>query len=116
MGQSIKQYIGLNSFYKKPDGSEMTHKEIYTKLVNDIGLNNIIPYIPATKSEIEQSLQTDPYLNTIPIEKWTNQHDAFIQRGLFRSLGITHSSLSETVSLLKEAARIWVEQDTPQQK
>lgn len=111
MGKSINDYVGLDSYRKTADGGELTHQEIYTKLVNDIGLDSIIPLIPATNAEIEKALLTDYYLNNIPIKKWDDMHQAFIQRGLFRSLGITHSSLSETICTLKQAARMWVERD-----
>ena len=49
MRKNIKEYVGIDSQFKREDGTRMAHVEIYTKIVNDIGLEECIPYIPVSR-------------------------------------------------------------------
>ena len=106
MSKNMNQFLGLNSFGKREDGTEMTHEEKYTTIVNAIGLNAFIPCIPATKEQIQEALKTDEHLNNIPLKKWDNMHCSVGY--LFNAkLGINTYSLSQTVCALKQAASMW---------
>lgn len=101
--QSIKQFLEAN---KLP---HTTHNEKYTSLVSAIGLKNLIPLIPATKEQIRNALdEGEGFLNEIPLKRWDARHLSVKAR--LHALGINVISLSETVCLLKQAARMWVEQ------
>lgn len=102
---TIKKFLKVDSHNRREDGTEMTHREKYSAIVNAIGLGTCVHYIPATKEEVVEALKTDEYLNNIPIKKWDDQH-WFIKQELFR-IGINAISLSDTVCVLKEAARMW---------
>lgn len=106
---NINEYLGINSFGKKEDGTEMPHEEKYTAIVNAIGLKNCISYIPATKEEIQEALKTDEHLNNIPIKLWDREH-AYFKREFLR-IGINVLSISGTVCTLKRAARMWAEME-----
>jgi hypothetical protein len=128
---NIKQYLNIDSLDKRPDGTEMTHKEKYSTIVHAIGLNNLIPLIPGTKDKIKKALEKDPYLNNIPMKYWDDAcgslqllNYAYSTGGrktfypvpvgvvqLLNRIGINSMSLSDCVCILKEAARIWVEEE-----
>ena len=105
MRKNIKEYVGIDSQFKREDGTRMVHVEIYTKIVNDIGLEECIPYIPVSREEVRDALAKDSSLNDIPLEKWDKMHPSFIRK--IRALGIKSVSLSDTVCTLKQAARMW---------
>ena len=108
MGKSIKEFLGLNAFYKREDGTVMTHKEIFTAIVNLVGLDTCIQYIPATKEEIQTALDTDEHLNNISHKKWCDKHESF--KHILIRKGINILSISDTVCTLKQASRMWAEQ------
>jgi hypothetical protein len=107
MGKSINEFCGVNAFNEKPNGEKMSHEEKYTMVVNAIGLERCIQYLPATKEEIQKALKEDEYLNNIPLHKWEGMHPLF--KWEFIRIGITILSLSATVSTLKRAARMYAE-------
>lgn len=93
------------------------------KLVEYIGIDSLIPFIPARKDEIRTALKNnDTALNTIPLSRW-DRASGFSVYGskvdnlycgvsrLLLSRGINCFSLSECVSLLKHAAIKWAEND-----
>ena len=102
---NVRTFVGVNSIYMKENGEKMSHEEVFTKIVETIGLENCIAYIPATKEEIQKALEKDSYLNNIPLKKWEDNHPLFIN--LFLSIGINTISLSDTVSTLKRSAKMW---------
>lgn len=110
MRKSIKDYVGIDSQFKRDDGTRMAHVEIYTKIVNDIGLGGCIPYIPVSREEVQDALAKNSSLNDIPLEKWDKMHPSFKHK--IRALGITVISLSDTVCTLKQAARMWAVEGT----
>lgn len=111
MSKNMNQYLGLNSFSKLPDGTELTHREKYGRVVNGIGLDTLIPLIPATLEQVKEALETgEGHLNEIPIKLWDNKVPV-VRSLMHRKLGINVSSLSQGVCVLKEAAKQWVEWD-----
>jgi hypothetical protein len=104
---SIEKFLKINSSNELENGKKLTHEEIYSSIVNSIGLKRCIIYLPATKEEIKKALKTDKHLNNIPLKKWDNQHYSF-KRELLR-IGINYSSLSDTVCTLKQAAKMYTE-------
>jgi hypothetical protein len=94
------------------------HKEKYGALVDAIGLQNLIPLIPATKEQIAKALEDgDEHLNTIPLKNWDDRH-AFAKSLAGKVIGqkegsrISYTwSLAESVCLLKNAAIKWVTQN-----
>lgn len=105
---NINGYLKIDSLNRNENGEEMSHEEKYTKIVNAIGYETCKRYLPATKEEIVKALETDEHLNSIPIEKWDRQHIIF--KGQFVRIGITHISLSNTVCVLKQCARMYAEE------
>ena len=94
----------------------ITFDEKLYKLIEYIGLDNIIPYIPVTKEVIKKALcNNDYHLNTISISIW-DKAAGFCVKGidvtklpvgvykLLINCGINCFSVSECVSLLKHAA------------
>ncbi len=92
-------------------GEKLTHSEIYTRAINLFGgLDQVIPLIPFTIEEIKTALDNhDEYLNTLPLRTWDYAANS-IKGKLFR-VGVTVSSLSQCVCILKEAARQWAERE-----
>ena len=74
MRKSIKEYVGIDSHVKRDDGTRMAHVAIYTKIVNDIGLEECIPYIPVSREEVQDALEKNNSLNDIPLAKWDNMY------------------------------------------
>lgn len=108
MGKSINQYLGINNRREREDGSTITHEEKFGTIVNDIGLDTCIRYIPFTKEEIQEAIETEDYLNSLPIRDWESQHDYF--KYMFGRLGVNTVSINDTVCTLKRAAIMWVEE------
>ena len=107
--QNIQQFLGLNSFDTNAEGVKMSHNEKYEAIVNAIGLERCISYLPASKEKIIKSLKTDEHLNNINIKLWDEQHDSFKRE--FLRIGINLLSISGTVCTLKCAARMYAAQE-----
>ena len=108
---TIDERLGL----KNPEFNER-----YEKLIELIGLDAIIPYVPATKEEVEEAAQISKSLNLIPLSKWDRAAGYSVEGTRVTNLGyganrlliangINCYSLSECVSLLKHAALKWIE-------
>jgi hypothetical protein len=109
MGKTIAQYLNLDGYGRKADGTDITHKEKYETLVNDIGLHNLVPLMPASKDAMTAALAADEHLNSIPLKYWDSRTGAARQHLSY--IGITSTSLADGVCLLKAAARMWVEEE-----
>lgn len=108
MRKSVNDFVGVDSLYMTPEGRKMEHDEVWTKVVNAIGLSRITRHVPANRDTIRVALAAgDQHLNTIPLSRWDMKEHA--ARALLRSVGINVISLSDCVCLLKQAARMWVE-------
>lgn len=112
----------------KTTGEKLTYEEIYTRAINALGgLRAVIPYIPFTYDEIKEALQKDKDLNNLRLTTWdvavgeitpftylrTTRDDIIIKtnrqlKHLCKAKRINISA-AEGVSILKEAARQWVE-------
>ena len=102
---NIKEFVGVNSIYEKPNGEKMSHGEVYTKVVNAIGLDACAQFMPASVEKLRDALQEDQYLNTIPLRKWDDMHFAF--RSVFARINV-RPTMSEMNCTLKQAARMLV--------
>lgn len=108
MARSIRDFLGINAYGEKEDGTKMSHEEQYERIVNVIGLQSLIELIPATQQQINEALEEDEHLNNIPLKKWDAQHGKVVNR-LIR-VGINSISQSNTVCILKCAAKMWAKQ------
>lgn len=108
MGKSIKEFLGLNSFNKDINGLEVSHNEIFSKIVNEIGLEKLVKILPLQdKEELKIKYSQDQYFNNIPLRKWDDKFP--IIKSYLINIGITKISLSDTVCILKQAARMYIE-------
>lgn len=105
---NIKKYLGLNSLNKKENGEKVTHKEKYTQIVNDIGIETCKQYLPTDLKTIKKAYKEDKNLNNIDLEKWVMKHDTFKHE--FYNIGINSISLSDTVCTLKQAATMLIKE------
>jgi hypothetical protein len=120
----IKQFCGVDHSCRRPDGSKMSHDEMYGIIVDAIGLNVCVEYLPEvvehdgkyySRSSQQQIVdkkdfyammyKEDEHLNNITLKYWDIQHEPF--RMNFRRIGINVVSISETVCTLKHAAMMW---------
>jgi hypothetical protein len=107
---TVKSFCGVDSFYRRPDGTVLSHEEVFSTVVNAIGLDVCKKYVPATKQEVETALENGDYhLNSIPLIKWDARH-SHLASELLR-IGINTFSRSDTVCILKQAARMWAAQN-----
>jgi hypothetical protein len=109
----IRDFAGVNNLFEKPNGEKMSHQELYTKVVNGIGLEVCEKYIPVSIEKLRDALQVDPHLNSIALKKWDNAANRAF-RHTFRLIKVDTISLSEAVCTLKQAARMLVERDYPE--
>lgn len=126
---TIKEKIGVkNANIDSKTGEVLSHSEIYTRAIEALGgLDAVIPYIPFNLPTIQKAIETDQYLNNLPMEKWdwvsgfscTRGECYFIGDGiwrLYRKAGINSASCSDGVCVLKEAARQWSERENKKNK
>lgn len=109
---NIKEFAGINAQFETPNGEKMSHEELYTKVVNAVGLSSCAVYIPATPEELRAALRVDPLLNTIPLKRWDDQYSSI--RRVLALQNITRVSMSQANCVLEQAARMLVERDYPQ--
>lgn len=105
---NIKEYLGLNSLFEDTAGNKMSHDEMYTKIVNAIGLSKLTPLLPTDKQALQIAYEEDENFNNIPLREWDVRHPYV--KSLLKGIGITQSSLSQSVCILKQAARIYITQ------
>lgn len=93
-----------------------THEEYMTEIVDKIGLDRIIPHLPANRQEIERALIEDKYLNNI--QGWIPRDvvgpEGFIgvhpvSKMMFQDANCPSHSVADVNSVLKTAANLWVE-------
>lgn len=107
--KTIKQFVGIDTLCRKEDGTEMKHDEIYTKVVEAIGLEVCEELLPVKKEMLVMALKNDDiHFNTIPLKLWDVKFP-FVKREA-RKVGITSMSMSEGVCILKQSARMAIEQ------
>ena len=104
---SIKDFVGVNSVNERlTDGTKMTHDEVYGTVVNAIGLERCLSYVPVELEKLPALYEEDEWLNNVPLNKWDIQHGQF--RSEMSRIGINVQSLAGTVSTLKQAAKMYV--------
>lgn len=106
---SIKDFAGIDSLYTKADGTKMAHDELYGTVVNAIGLDRCLDYVPVEPEKLSALYEEDEHFNNVPLKKWDDQHAMFKYQ--FGKVGINIISLSDTVCTLKTAARMYVKGD-----
>lgn len=101
---TAKEYLGLDSYCKDKDGNKMSHDDMYTKLVTDMGYEAVKWCLPTPYSKIIKALDDgDEHLNSISLPVWDS---CTIRLDAYRNLGINVISLSEKVCILKQCARM----------
>lgn len=85
---------------------DFTHEELYTGIVGLIGIETLVHYLPATKEVLQQAVQEDRSLNTIPFKEWAVYEDSM--RELLETIGDDSFTTDEVVHVLKQAARMAV--------
>ena len=98
--------------YMKPfEGEGKSAKEVYELGINlavkDLGLDNLVPYLPCNEEILRRKYREDKDLNNIPIKEWDAQ--ASLIKFLLKNRGVTVYSLSQRVSVLKKAAEMLCE-------
>ena len=126
----IKEFANVDNFYRdKITGKEVDWHEYMGRVIKKLGIENIKPYIPYSINVLKKYLnEGDVYFNSTNLERW-NEAGGFkrvfnarsktmeylpIPSGLINLLhrnGITCYSPSDTVCILKEAARILCEEE-----
>lgn len=106
-------------------GENLNWHQYMTRVVNKLGFEEVKKCIPFTLEEIKKALPKDEYLNNLAMKKWDNASGIWVNdrtgdRGIlhgapllqiYRKHGIDSFSQSNGVSILKTAARMWVEQE-----
>lgn len=105
---NIKEYLGLNSAFEDEHGNKMSHDTMYTTIVHAIGLGRLVPFLPADKQTLQKAYEEDENLNNIPLQEWDMRQTHVKQ--MLRRIGITTSSISQSVCILKQAARLHIQQ------
>jgi len=120
---NIKKFVNCDSFYRDlTTGKKLNDEEFHRRVIEKLGgLEAIIPYIPFTYDEIYHASLIDKYLNNLSMSKW-DMASGFISRGsdvqpifsglptLYSHYKINDYSLSDGVSILKNAALMWIKQ------
>lgn len=125
----IKEFANVNSLYRdRITGKEVKWREYMGRIINKLGIENIRLYIPYSIRVLKECLnEGDVHFNNTNLERWNNAGGfkqifnartktiEYLQMssGLINLLhrnGITCYSPSDTVCILKEAARILCEE------
>ena len=103
---NLNEFVGINAFGERPDGTKMSHDEKFGTVVNAIGLETCLNYVPVDLEKLPALYEEDEHFNNVPLHKWDFMHDAI--RSHYRRIGINVTSLSNSVCTLKTAARMYV--------
>ena len=63
---NIKEFAEKNGVIK----DNLTHEEYYTKIVDLLGYNDVLKYVPYSIIEIRKAFPKDNHLNNLPLKKW----------------------------------------------
>ena len=127
---NIEEFANVDNFYRdKISGKEVEWREYMVRVVNKLGINNIKPYIPYSMYILKKLFsEGDVHFNNTNLERWDEAGGfrqiyncrtktiEFLRMSsgltcLLHRNGITCYSPSETVCILKEAARILCEEE-----
>lgn len=107
-------------------GERIGHQEKYQRVISKLGYEAVKHCIPYTLDEIKEALPKDEHLNNLSMGMWDRaagfntiterNSQRFIPNGsaltnLYRRAGVTSWSPADGVCILKEAARMWAEED-----
>lgn len=126
---TLKEFAGVDSFYRDIETKkEISHTEYMHRIIDKLGLENIARYIPFDIDCLKEKFKRDKHFNNTAMQVWDvaagfiphinrkthtleyNQfHDGLAY--LFIDNRITCFSVSEGVSVLKEAAIILCERE-----
>lgn len=105
---TLKDFANVDSLYRDKFTREPVEWHDYmARVIGELGLENIKPYIPFDLNLVREKLKTDEHLNNLRLKDWDNAANNLSY--LFIRKGITMFSLSERVCVLKEAARMLCE-------
>lgn len=116
---TFNEFIGVrNANIDIETGEQLSHQYIYRRAIMRFGgLKAIEPFIPFSLEEIKKALaKGDEHLNTLNMKRWDNASGFYCQGSecciapspiwnLYRQHHVTSASCSQSVCLLKEAAR-----------
>ena len=121
---TLKEFAGVDSFYRDIETKkEISHTEYMHRIIDKLGLENIARYIPFDINCLKEKFKRDKHFNNTAMHVWDvaagfiphinrkthtleyNQSHSGLAY-LFIDNRITCFSVSEGVSVLKEAARI----------
>lgn len=106
---NLKEFIGVDAHYRKPNGEVMEHREFYGAVVDAIGYEKCKRYLPATDEVIVEAYAQDQYLNNIPLSAWDGK-GMYIRKHL-ALLGVKTYAPAQLVCILKETAKRLVEEN-----
>lgn len=121
---TLKAFAGVDSFYRDIETErEISYIEYMYRIIDKLGLENIARYIPFDIDYLKEKFKRDKYFNNTQLQAWdvaaefiphiskrahtlnySHAHDGLAY--LFIANRITCFSVSDGVSVLKEAARI----------
>lgn len=94
-----------------PSIKQMTHEQKYTFLVNQIGLDRLIPHLPReaqNKDDLCRLIKSDRRLNNIQLKYWDIEaQNPQYRRLIDNTLKNPGLPLSQHVCILKQAARMY---------
>lgn len=83
-----------------------SHEEKYSCIVEAIGLERLIPFLPASLEELRRAHYEDRYMNNIPYRMW--EKEVTRVASLLSFIGINMLSETQVVCILKRAAIMYI--------
>ena len=123
---NLKQFANVDHLYRDLEtGTELPYREYMRRIIDKLGIENVKRYMPFDLEYLKERLKKDPNLNNTPMLAWDyasgfipyvnsktkvqeyrQANTRFDLGGLLYRNGVTDFSVSECVSILKEAARM----------
>lgn len=96
---------------------ELEYKEKYAKIIEALGYEEVKKCIPYTLDQLVESYRTDKAFNNLRLDTWDKAAGFINERyvgsyltSLYKKIGVTTFSNAVGVSILKECAKMWVEE------
>lgn len=117
---TLEQALNIPKDLKFQEGG---HEKYYRLIIKALGYEDVKKCIPFSIGELKKAYRTDKVFNNLPIKKWdyaagfhTNgSRCEYIGSGLTRLYGEKYKvdtfSCCTGVCILKEAAKMWVEEE-----
>ena len=131
---NLKEFANVDSLYRDLDtGHEVPWREYMHRIIGKLGIENIKPYVPFSLDELKEKLKHDIHLNNTPLAVWdgasgfsfkvnrkTQTEECvplrYGMKSMLKDNGITCYSPSECVCILKETARMLIEEVNHEQE